>query len=85
MNNDKIKKEIAHLMKKPEMWMGISIILVAVIFGATFIVNKLTRKTITNQSVTPTASVSAILNVESNDKLKTVVKKLADTSGEISY
>ncbi len=95
MNNDKIKKEIAQLMKKPEMWIGASIILVVIIFGSTFLVKKLARKTTTQKTVTekiispivttPTAGASASLKKEGDRQPKAVVKKLADTAGEINY
>jgi hypothetical protein len=94
MNNDKLKKEIALLTKKPEMWIGVGIVLILIIFSTTFIISK-SRKAITQKtnnqkvispiSTTPTAGASASLKKEGDSQPKTVVKKLADTAGEINY
>ena len=93
MPNQKIAKEISRLAKKPEMWIGIAVMVILVVFGITLIVknikrnknSQLTNKNIISPiiSITPSATPSAAL--KKDNKLQNIVKKLADTAGEFTY
>jgi hypothetical protein len=96
-DNQKIQKEIKLLVKKPELWIGAFTILLFLGVGF-FIVgsklNLLTKKM--KQKANEDKIISPIILTtitpkpnpkikEENQALKTVVKKLADTKGEINY
>jgi len=77
------------------MWIGVGIVLILIVLSTTFIVGRsrkaITQKTTNTQKIispivtTPTAGASASLKKESDRQPKAVVKKLADTAGEINY
>jgi len=94
MSNNKLIKEINELMKKPEMWIGIAVVVVFITLSTILVVKQVKKQTVKKTvaekiispiiTITPNATPSATLVKETN-KLKTVVKKLADTTGEIDY